>query len=210
MATLIQYGQIGKPVKMKNLPMASADYEGVLALVNDILYRCVWVDEGYTWVIIDNTPTLEMPQIRFVSKTGGDYPFSLTVEIVGGGPLQVGDTLQVCGRRTFGKTKKTKRKQKLRRFAEYVITEEDLDKRFLKVSVSDTRNARAHLFHNNQSGGGTLSAIYLRIRRPKGELQGNNTGMTVDAAFSNVVTLWKTYGEDEDDNGHKLRTVNIH
>lgn len=50
MATLIQYGQVGRPVKMLKLPTASSDYKDVLALIDDSLYRCVNTEGEYEWV----------------------------------------------------------------------------------------------------------------------------------------------------------------
>lgn len=139
-------------------------------------------------------PCLEMPQIRFTSLQG-ESPLKFIVEIVGGGALREGDALQVCAVRTFGKSAQgTKpKKKKLRRFAEYTVTADDLDKQYLTVSVAIDQSTSPYLFCSNRSDANSLSAVYLRIRRPHGDLQNNDSGMTVDAKFSNVVTVWKTY-----------------
>ena len=153
----------------------------------------------------------EMPQIRFTSATGStendtpmlyvdaDNPLKLTVEIVGGGALQAGDQLQVCIRKRFSGSAANgfKRKYKLQRFAEYVVTEDDLDKKYLTVSVAceycHTNKMIHHsfrgLFRDGMAGG--IAPLYLRIRRPKGVVQNNGSGQSVDADFSNIVTIWK-------------------
>lgn len=147
----------------------------------------------------------EMPQIRFTSANGNDLenstfyvdeesPLKLTVEIVGGGTLQVGDQLQVCKRKRFDGCRANgyKRKYKLQRFAEYVVTEEDLDKRFLTVNIVLNREKVFHgLFRDGDLS--SASPLYLRVRRGKGDLQNNISGQTVDASFSNIVTIWKTH-----------------
>lgn len=148
---------------------------------------------------------VEMPQIRFTSANGyapegvttfyvdEENPLKLTVEIVGGGALKVGDQLQVCRRKRFDGSMGNdfKRKYKLHRFKEYVVTEEDLNKRFLTVSIYLTDKTKHGLFRDGQEP--TISPLYLRIRRAKGIMQNNDTGQTVDAEFSNIVTIWKSY-----------------
>ena len=164
-----------------------------------------------------NAKSLEMPQIRFVGMpcsgwfgkvdwmyvTGeqreGTYNIKFTIEIVGGGPLQVGDAIQLCGLKLFGSVaakgnrKAKPKKRKLRRVAEYVITEEDLDKRFITFEVEWNNSAAMRLFHKTAHFT-KASPIYFRIRRPKGEINSgsNGGGMTVDAEFSNVISVWKT------------------
>lgn len=154
---------------------------------------------------------LEMPIIRFIGLrgenllsevSGAESSVQFTVEIIAGS-VQVGDTLQICGMRTFcASAKNPAKKRKLRRFAEYVIAEEDLDKRFLTLTVPPTKNAFAHLGHNNRQSGGP-AIFYFRIRRPIGDLQTNDSGMTVDAKFSNVVPVSMMYAslEYEGDDG---------
>lgn len=153
-------------------------------------------------------PKEEMPQIRFTSANGSDMngdtttffvdeqnPLKLTVEVVGGGALKVGDALQVCVRKRFNGSMANgnRRKYKLQRFAEYVVTEDDLNKRYLTVYIAcgteDNKVAYRGLFRDGNTQ--DLSPLYLRIRRPKGGMQANDSGQTVDAEFSNIVTIWK-------------------
>ncbi len=165
----------------------------------------------------------KMPQIRFTSvagetgyynrfATGGSfivaeydeygeinftYPLYFTVEVVSGS-LQVGDQLQLCRRTTFmgSEANDYRRKKKLKRVTEYVVTEDDLDKRFLTVAADvSRRQEHKALLHDEYGNGGSsfISPLYLRIRRPKGKLQNNNSQQTVDAEFSNVETIWKQH-----------------
>ena len=158
----------------------------------------------------------EMPQIRFTSAQSGfsknegggcfmgcnyicddDNPLYFTVEIVGGGALQVGDALQLCVRKGFmgSQANGFRSKYKLRKFAEYVVTENDLNKRYLTVATHPVgEGVPKDLYHDGKADcSDTLSPIYIRIRRPKGELQNNDSGHTVDATFSNIVTVWKLH-----------------
>lgn len=179
------------------------------------------------------TGNIGMPQIRFaglsgygiVHSTGESFTINgtqykgnklglhFTVEIVGGGPLKVGDAIQMCSKKTYPGCKGNgyRRRQKLRRFKEYVITEEDLDKRFITIHIeNDDDIGLRDLFHNGRADTNKYSPIYFKIRRPKGKLQDNNSGMTVDAEFSNVVTVWKSYGLlFEDDNGNTYDKFSI-
>ena len=105
-----------------------------------------------------------------------------------------GDQLQVCRRKRFSGSPANghKRKYKLQRFVEYVVTEEDLDSRFLTVNIYYTgKRTEYGLLRDGDLSG--ASPLYLRIRRPKGDLQSNISGQTVDASFSNIVTIWKTH-----------------
>lgn len=148
--------------------------------------------------------SLEMPQIRFgnaiysnMDKTVNDEnPLKLRVEIVGGGALQVGDRLQICVKRTYGYkdiNNMPYRKQKLRMQCEYEICEDDLGKRFLTVT---TDFVQGWLFKNdrNRADTNSLSAFYLRIKRPIYKETANGY-LPVDAIFSNVITVWKAYNQ---------------
>lgn len=148
----------------------------------------------------------EMPQIRLTSVSGNandsttyrvdrDNPLKFTVEIVGGGALQVGDALQLCVKSRFNGSPANngKRKYKLKRFVEYVVTEDDLNSRYLTVTTLNSYNR--YLFRDGNCC--DLSPLYLRIRRPKGAMQDNDSGQTVDAEFSNIVTVWKSYHRGE-------------
>lgn len=154
----------------------------------------------------------EMPQIRFANATYNDVfqyvtpsdPLTLTVEIVGGGALQVGDKLQICAKRSYGYKKlvhgeyEPYYKQKLRCQWQREITEEDLGKRFLTITTGN--NVNQWLYKNDRYGmTHTLSPFYMRIKRVSKYSDG---GAECDAIFSNVATVWKTY------NGNS-HTVNI-
>lgn len=167
--------------------------------------------------------SLEMPTIRFVGlkdnvllyKTpdGTSYPLRFSIEIVSGS-LQVGDTLQICGVRTFGESKANPyKKRKLRRFAEREIYVDDLDQRYLMITVDPTKNAFAHLSHNNCVGSGGPVTVYFRVRRPEGQLQANDSGMTVSAKFSNVVPvsiMYKhRYQEHPDGGEYEVLKINV-
>jgi hypothetical protein len=168
------------------------------------------------------TSTSAMPAIRYVGLRGNNYLSNLdgeeqsvefTVEVTNE-LLQVGDTLQLCGMRTFNASPKNKvSKRKLRRFVEHEITEEDLNNRVLTLTVHPTKNAFAFLGHNNRQGGGTCT-YYFRIRRPVGDTQNNDSGMTVDAKFSNVVpvtmlNIVTSKQEDEEGNVFKELKINV-
>ncbi len=162
-------------------------------------------------------PCLEMPQIRFVGmpcdgwfghvnwidvigQQGTSYEnLKFTIEIVGGGSLQLGDTIQICRMGCYGPVegspdnnyKSKPHKRKLRRLAEYTITEEDLDKRFITFTIAGTNKKAMKLFSKSAVYGWYVHPIYFRVRRPKGDIQNNDSGMTVDAKFSNVVSVTK-------------------
>lgn len=159
-----------------------------------------------------------MPIIRFCGargNKGGDQGTEpsltlykgiyLTVEIVGGGALKTGDALQLCNMKTYhyGKNADNNKykKQKLRRFTEYVITEDDLNKKYLTIPVNllgdDADKIAQAMMHNGRMDDHRVSPIYIRIRRPKGDLQTNESGMTVDADFSNIVRITRKYTREK-------------
>ena len=172
--------------------------------------------ENITWGYnfpYDKNGNVEMPQIRFVGMpcsgwlgevdweqvTGEQrmetHNLKFTIEIVGGGALQVGDTIQICRMGTYGTYARNRKqyppKKKLRRYFEYVITEEDLGKRFITFKVPYTDKKVIKLFTKWATSGVNDKSIYFRIRRPKDEINSgdNGGGMTVDAEFSNVVSV---------------------
>lgn len=161
-----------------------------------------------------------MPTIRFVGLRGNNYlsntdgeqqSVQFTTEIISGS-VQVGDTLQMCAMRTFAESPKNKvKKRKLRRFAEYTITENDLNKRIFTLTIEPKNNSFAYLGHNNRRSGG-VCLYYFRIRRPVGDLQNNDSGMTNDAEFSNVVavTMLNVLTDtQEDDEGNVFKSLKI-
>lgn len=146
-------------------------------------------------------PCFEMPQIRFAGAiysagadkvVSADSPLTLSVEIVGGGSLQEGDMLQICGKRTYKYNGGQIKKQKLRQQITRDITYEDIGKRFLNISTNET--IHGWLFKNDRNRLAdkfdTQSAFYLRIKRVT---KYNSDGEECDAIFSNIVTVWKTY-----------------
>lgn len=137
--------------------------------------------------------SFSLPMIRFANFTEVEneetHIYRFTVENLGGGILQVGDTLQICCKRNYPGGK-----QKLRKMTERIITEDDLNHRFLKIEVDpDDAGVSRWLFRNNRAGGNhsTLSAMYFRLKR----VTKYNEEMSeeCDAIFSNVETVWKTY-----------------
>lgn len=166
--------------------------------------------QGYDSSSSDETSNgFEMPQIRFANQTQGylypvseEHPLKLSIEIVGGGELQVGDQLQICRSKNYtynekdenGNVTNRRKKKKLYRFAEYIVTEEDLGKRFLTLTITGvSERANFSLNHSGRCDGGRFAQRFLRIRRSIGDMQNNDSGMTVDARFSNVVPIWWTY-----------------
>lgn len=151
-----------------------------------------------------------LPNIRFVGcrdiqntmNLEQDNPISFIVENMGGGTLQVGDKLQICVRRTswykhsqaqaelYGATHY--RKQKLRKKAEYIITEDDIGHRFLNIKLHP-QDDNAWLFHNDSTRSGSLSPMYFRLKRVT---KYGEDGTECDAIFSNVVTVWKSYDRE--------------
>ncbi len=146
--------------------------------------------------------SLQMPQIRFANFT--EYKneedmtmYRFTVENLGGGTLQAGDKLQICCRRKYPGGKK-----KLRKMAEYEITEEDINQRFLKIEVNPNvrgGGAEKWLFRNDRKEGDTLSAMYFRLKRVT--KYSDSDGRECDAIFSNVETVWKTFQINKGENG---------
>lgn len=172
------------------LQQNNAELEAILSVVNEL-------PTGSSSV------STSMPLIRFIGARDKEgtmilsdtNPLNFTVEIIGGGALQVGDKLQICVRRTYGYKNESLyyKKQKLRQMVEIAVTEEDLNRRFLTVSVSNANTVTNQwLFKNDRLTNNpiSLSPIYLRIKRIT---KYNTDGDECDATFSNVVTVWKTY-----------------
>ena len=155
-----------------------------------------------------------MPIIRFVGmpcegwlgevdweQITGESAFTnrnlkFTIEIVGGGALQEGDAIQLCHMAAYGACpgiqKAKPKKRKLRRLFEHTITYEDLDKRFITFEIPyDADPKKLKRLIKWSTNGVNDKTIYFRVRRPKGEMNSgdNGGGMTVDAEFSNVVSV---------------------
>ena len=158
---------------------------------------------------------LTMPIIRMgaVSDVNGtmeistDNPLTFAVEVIGG-ELQVGDVLQLCGMQLYtyrnAEVEDARiRKYKMRQFAQYEITAEDLEKRYISISVDNEFNIRNLL----RGGGRSTSTVhnyytkYLRIRRPHPDNPNN-------ALFSNAVPF-QVFGKYDKDNLCSLGVVSI-
>ena len=153
-------------------------------------------DAGTAVEINANT---KMPVIRVANAydragtmiIGPDNPLTISIEIICG-KLQVGDDMQICTRQLFTYDMGTRRKYRLRKEWHTKITEDNVNSRFIYVTISDTpTGADRRFFKTNAAGsnGTTLSPIYVRVRRP---ILGDD-GIDRDGTFSNIVTVWKKY-----------------
>jgi len=142
--------------------------------------------------------TIAMPMIRVGSVTdingtmliSEDNPLVITVEIIDG-ELQVGDQVQICTRQLFTYDAGRRRKMRLRKQWYVTITEENVNHRFIFVPVAVvSTQVGQRLFRTDSASPSTktLSALYVRVRRPV-----YNDGTEVDGLFSNIVTVWKRY-----------------
>ena len=141
-------------------------------------------------------PTMPMIRVGSVTDLNGtmiisaDNPLIFTVEIIHG-QLQVGDQVQICTRQLFTYDQGRRRKMRLRKQWYVTITEENVNKRFIfvPVAVASTEIGQ-RLFRTDSASLSTktLSALYVRVRRPV-----YNAGAEVDGLFSNIVTVWKRY-----------------
>ena len=156
-------------------------------------------DSGTAVVLSANT---KMPIIRVANAydrvgtmiIGPDNPLTISVEIITG-KLQVGDDMQICTRQLFTYDNGTKRKYRLRNQWHTKITEDNVNSRFIYVTITDTPTGEFNrLFRSGALGtkGTTLSPIYVRIRRP---ILGDD-GVDRDGTFSNIVTVWKKYDRE--------------
>ena len=131
-----------------------------------------------------------LPQIRYANFISYDdaetglKTYRFTVENLGCGTLKVGDRLQICCRRKYAGGK-----FKLRKMIEHIITEDELNHRFLKIEVIAEQNEQ-WLFRNDRKTSPTLSAMYFRLKRATAY---DDEGKEVNAIFSNVEQVWKTY-----------------
>ena len=168
-----------------------------------------------------NETSTGMPNIRLCSVTNSKSDELLTMSLYDGinfnieivsGTLQEGDTIQLCRMKTYlyGRLDEGNkyRKQKLRRFAERIITADDIGKKHLTLSINvplsdeltkEERNISKAMCHNGRMDDHRVSPIYLRIRRPKGEINSgsNGGGMTVDADFSNIIRITRKYSRSK-------------
>lgn len=143
--------------------------------------------------------TLAMPRIRVGSVTdingtmiiGGLNPLIFTVEIIDG-KLKIGDEVQICTRQLFTYDQGRRRKMRLRKQWYTTITSDNVNNRFIFVSVGEAAGDQGQrLFKTNglSDSTKTLSPLYIRVRRPVF----NENGSEVSGLFSNIVTMWKRY-----------------
>ena len=147
-----------------------------------------------------NNKTLDMPKIRLGAVGDLDNtmipsftnPLKFAVHITNG-KLQIGDEVQICTRQLFTYRNENKRKYKLRSVWNTPITEENKNDKVIFVKIFENVDIPSnHLFKSGSiSAMGTLSPLYIRIRRPI-----YKNGFDVDAKFSNIVTVWKKYNLD--------------
>ena len=142
--------------------------------------------------------TTAMPIIRVGSITdidgtmqiSKDNPLIFTVEIIDG-KLQPGDQVQICTRQLFTYDQGRRRKMRLRKEWQTVVTESDVNSRFIFVPIAESPTMKGQrLFKTGAASPGTktLSPLYVRVRRP---IFVDDT--EVDGLFSNIVTVWKRY-----------------
>lgn len=149
-----------------------------------------------------NDNSLSMPKIRLgsVDDIKGtmiislDNPLIFTVHITDG-KLQIGDDVQICTRQLFTYKQQGKRKYKLRKMWSTLITDKNVNDTiiFVEVKVSLADKSQRLFKTGNFATFGTLSPLYIRIRRPIY----NKSGHDIDGKFSNIVTVWKKYIRDQ-------------
>ena len=139
---------------------------------------------------------LAMPIIRLAGVSDNNNsmiinksnPLKFCIEIIDGA-LQAGDDVQICTRQLFTYEERNKRKYKLRCLWHTKITAQDVNSRFIFVTIVDELYLRSQrLYKTNDLGNSSWSPLYIRIRRPI--YQGTTD---VDGYFSNIITVWKKY-----------------
>ena len=158
----------------------------------------VTLKENQHGTAITVNATTAMPIIRVGSITdiegtmqiSRDNPLIFTVEIIDG-KLQPGDQVQICTRQLFTYDQGRRRKLRLRKEWQTVITESDVNSRFIFVPIAEAPSMKGQrLFKTGAASPGTktLSPLYVRVRRPIFV-----DGTEVDGLFSNIETVWKRY-----------------
>ena len=158
----------------------------------------VTFEENSTGKAVKVNATTAMPIIRVGSITdvegtmqiSEDNPLIFTVEIIDG-KLQPGDQVQICTRQLFTYDQGRRRKMRLRKEWQTVITESNVNSRFIFVPIAESPKKKGQrLFKTGAASPGTktLSPLYVRVRRPIFV-----DGTEVDGLFSNIETVWKRY-----------------
>ena len=152
-----------------------------------------------TAVTINAAPAMPIIRVGSVTDIAGtmlisaDNPLIFSVEIIDG-KLQIGDEVQICTRQLFTYDEGRRRKMRLRSQWKVAITDQELNNRFVFVPVYATADKKGQRLFRTDSASlssKTLSALYVRVRRPVVK-----DGTVVDGLFSNVVTVWKRYNCD--------------
>ena len=149
-----------------------------------------------TAIEINAAPAMPIIRVGSVTDIEGtmrineDNPLIFTVEIIDG-KLQPGDQVQICTRQLFTYDQGRRRKMRLRKEWQTVVTESDVNSRFIFVPIAESPTMKGQrLFKTGAASPGTktLSPLYVRVRRP---IFVDDT--EVDGLFSNIVTVWKRY-----------------
>lgn len=152
--------------------------------------------EGLSEELESLAPTMPMIRVGSVYDQNGTMiisetnPLTITVEIINGN-LQVGDQVQICTRQLFTYDEGRRRKMRLRKQWYVTITEQNVNNRFIFISIGQNpSDPGQRLFRTNSASIGTktFSPLYVRVRRPV-----LASGTDVDGLFSNIVTVWKRY-----------------
>ena len=162
----------------------------------------VSLTENTAGTAIEINAETKMPIIRVANAYDKDgtmvigpaNPLTISVEIVCG-KLQVGDDMQICTRQLFTYDNGRRRKYRLRRQWHTKITEDNVNSRFIYVTIMDTPRGEFNRFFKTGAAGDkgtTLSPIYVRVRRP---ILGDD-GIDRDGTFSNIEAVWKKYDRD--------------
>ncbi len=152
-----------------------------------------------TAVVISAAPAMPIIRVGSVTDIEGtmlisaDNPLIFTVEIIDGN-LQIGDQVQICTRQLFTYDQGRRRKIRLRKQWYTTITDQNINNRFIFVSIDENPSQKGQrLFRTDSASPSTasLSPLYVRVRRPIFK-----DGTEVDGRFSNIVTVWKRYDRE--------------
>lgn len=138
--------------------------------------------EAFAMPVIRMGPTHITKPTEVLSK---DNPVKFSVKATEG-MFQIGDQLQLCER------KKVDGKFKLVSFANYTLTEEDLDKEYITITVTGGQELKKLLSTGSKTGGKDGAKDYftnyhpkfLRIRRTK------TSGDKTQVLFSNELSFY--------------------
>lgn len=144
--------------------------------------------------------TLAMPRIRVGAVGDIDAtlvptdanPLNFTVEIIDG-KLEIGDQIQICTRQLFTYDEGRRKKYRLRRMWQVIITDQTVNHRIIQVPIYNSGSKKDKRLYKtgNVANHSTLSPLYIRVRRPI-IIDGKDN----DGRFSNIVTVWKKYDRD--------------